>query len=144
MPRTPPGTRADYRAFVTIQTRWSDNDEYGHMNNAAYLQIFDTGISRWQMAQGIVLRGPGAIRIVVVETGCRYHAELGFPDPIDVGIRVGHLGRSSVRFEVGLFRGDDDAASAEGHFAQVLTDAAGAPTPIDGDLRAIFAAIATA
>ena len=138
MTRTPPGTRADYLAFRTLPTRWMDNDEYGHMNNATYLSFFDTGISLWQMDNGINIRGPEALRLLTVEPGCRYHSETGFPDLIHAGLRIGHLGTSSVRFEVGLFRNDEDTASAEGFFTQVLTGDDGRPTPIPDTIRASF------
>lgn len=139
MNRLPPGTRADYRAFRTLPTRWMDNDEYGHMNNATYLSFFDTAISLWQLDNGIQIRGPEAMRLLTVETGCRYHAETGFPDLITAGLRIGHLGTSSVRFEVGLFRNDDTTASAEGFFTQVLTGDDGRATPIPDKVRARLA-----
>ena len=142
MSRPTPATRADYRAFRTLPTRWMDNDEYGHMNNATYLSLVDTAVSLWQMDQGIAIRGPGAMRFVVVETGLRYHAEAGFPDTIHAGLRLGHLGRSSFRFEVGLFRNDDDTACTEAFFAMVLTDADGRPTPLPDRIRTLFEHIA--
>ncbi|WP_084794259.1 acyl-CoA thioesterase [Pseudoponticoccus marisrubri] len=138
MSRPPPGTRGAYRAFHALPTRWKDNDEYGHMNNAEYLSLFDTAVSLWQMENGITLRGPDALRLLVVETGCRYHEEAGFPDLIHAGLRVGHLGRSSLRFEIGLFRNDADRACTEGFFTQVLTGPDGRPTPLPDDLRALF------
>lgn len=138
MSRTPPGARADYRAFRALPTRWMDNDEYGHMNNATYLSLFDTAISLWQMDNGITLRGPQAMRLLVVETGCTYHAEAGFPDLIHAGLRLGHLGTSSMRTEVGLFRNDDTTACTEGFFTQVLTDTDGRPTALPPALREIL------
>lgn len=138
MPRTPPRQRDAYQAFRALPTRWMDNDEYGHMNNATYLSFIDTAVSLWQMEQGIAIRGPAATRFLVIETGLRYHAELGFPDLVHAGLRIGHLGTSSLRFEVGLFRNDDTTASAEGFFAQVLVDDDNRPTPIPDPLRDIF------
>lgn len=139
--RPPPGNRADYRAFATIPTRWKDNDEYGHMNNAEYLSVFDTAVSLWQIDQGIAIRGPDAHRFLVVESGTRYHTQAGFPDLIHAGLRIGHIGTSSLRFEIGLFRNDDPTACAEGFFTQVLTDAAGRPSPIPQPLRNTFASL---
>lgn len=138
MARTPPGTRSAYHGFREMPTRWMDNDEYGHMNNATYLSFVDTAVSLWQMDQGIAIRGPQAARFLVIETGVLYHAEAGFPDMIHAGLRIGHLGTSSVRFEVGLFRNDHDTACAEGFFAQVLVDDSHRPIPIPESFRAIF------
>lgn len=137
--RKPPGTRDQYRAFRAIPTRWKDNDEYGHMNNAEYLSFFDTAVSLWQLEQGIQIRGPDAHRFLVVESGTRYHAEAGFPDILHAGLRIGHLGSSSLRFEIGLFRNDDATACAEGFFTQILTDTDGRPKPMPEPIRAIFA-----
>ncbi len=129
MSRPAPATRTAYRAFRAIPTRWKDNDAYGHMNNAEYLSIFDTAVSLWQLEQGWTLTGPDALRFLVVETGCRYHAEAGFPDVLHTGLRLGHLGRSSLRYEVGLFRNDEDTACTEGFFTQVFTQPHGGSEP---------------
>ncbi|SLN15326.1 Thioesterase superfamily protein [Roseivivax jejudonensis] len=138
MPRTPPPVRADFAAFLPVQTRWADNDEYGHMNNATYFAIFDNVISVWQMDQGIAIRGPDAIRFVVVENGCIYFREVGFPDALDAGLRLAAMGTSSYRIEVALFREGEDAAATLGFFQNVLTDAEGRPRPIPDDLRAVL------
>lgn len=138
MTRAAPGTRAEYRTFRALPTRWMDNDAYGHMNNATYLSLVDTAVSLWQMDKGLALTGADALRFLVVETGCRYHAEAGFPDTIHAGLRIGHLGRTSVRFEVGLFRNDDDSACTEAFFAQVLTGPDSRPEPIPDTVRAIL------
>lgn len=135
MPRTPPGTRAEYRAFRTLPTRWQDNDEYGHLNNATYYALFDTAVSLWQMEQGIEIRGPNATKFLVVESGCRYHAELGFPDILTAGIRIAHIGTSSFRYEVALFGNDSDIAGAEGFFTQVHVGDEGRPTPLSDEVR---------
>ncbi|WP_439123145.1 acyl-CoA thioesterase [Marivita sp.] len=135
MPRTPPGTRADYRAFRILPTRWQDNDEYGHLNNATYYALFDTAVSLWQMDQEIEIRGPGATKFLVVESGCRYHAELGFPDILTAGIRIAHIGTSSFRYEIALFSNDRDIAGAEGFFTQVHVDAEGRPAPLSDTIR---------
>lgn len=136
-----PDIRSDYAAFRTLPTRWMDNDEYGHMNNATYLSLIDTAVSLWQLDQGLQIRGPDALRFLVVETGVRYHTEAGFPDIIHAGLRVAHLGRSSLRLEVGLFRNDEKSAAATGFFAQVLTDRQSRPMPIPDAARRIFETI---
>ncbi|MBY6160495.1 acyl-CoA thioesterase [Mameliella alba] len=143
MSRPPVGTRADYRAFRPLPTRWMDNDEYGHMNNATYMSFIDTAVSLWQLDMGIQIRGPGALRLLTVENGCRYHSETGFPDLIHAGLRIPHVGSSSVRFEVGLFRNDEETASAEGFFTQVLTGPDGRPTPIPTEIRTHFNSLST-
>ena len=102
MSRTPPPARADFATFLPLQTRWNDNDEYGHLNNATYLELFDTAITYWQMDNGINVRGPDAWRFVVVENGCIYFREVGFPDALEAGLRITRLGTSSYRIEVAL------------------------------------------
>ena len=113
------------------------------MNNATYLSLFDTAISVWQMENGINIRGPEAIRFVVVENGCTYFSEVGFPDALTAGLRLTHLGRTSYRIEIALFKGDEDTASTLGFFVNVLTDPDGTPTPIPDDLRALLSTILT-
>jgi acyl-CoA thioester hydrolase len=120
--RTGPSTRADYRAFRTIQTRWMDNDIYGHMNNVVHYSLFDTAVNGWLIEAGLLDLKAGTEVGLVVETGCRYHAEMMFPDVISAGIRVARIGSSSVRYEVGLFRNDEEIASAEGFFIHVYVD----------------------
>jgi acyl-CoA thioester hydrolase len=122
--RTGPSTRADYRAFRTIQTRWMDNDVYGHMNNVVHYSLFDTAVNGWLIEAGLLDLKAGTEVGLVVETGCRYHAEMMFPDVISAGIRVARIGSSSVRYEVGLFRNDEEIASAEGFFIHVYVDRA--------------------
>ncbi|SFD89594.1 acyl-CoA thioesterase [Roseivivax sediminis] len=138
MSRTPPPARAEFAAFLPVQTRWADNDEYGHMNNATYYAIFDNVISLWQMRQGIEIRGPGAIRFVVVENGCIYFREVGFPDALEAGLRLAKIGTSSYRIEVALFREGEDEAATLGFFQNVLTDEKGRPRPIPDDLRDVL------
>jgi len=136
MTRQPPGTRAEYAAFRTMPTRWQDNDEYGHLNNATYYALFDTAVSLWQMEQGIEIRGPNATKFLVVESGCRYHAELGFPDILIAGLRIAHIGASSFRYEIALFANDADQAGAEGFFTQVHVGPNGKPAPLPPMVRA--------
>ncbi|MBN7784808.1 acyl-CoA thioesterase [Ponticoccus gilvus] len=136
MTRHGPSPRADWPSLRPLQTRWKDNDALGHMNNAEYLSLFDTAISLWQIENGIAITGPEALRFVVVENGCRYFAEAGFPDTLHAGLRLGHLGRSSFRFELALFRNTEERACTEAFFAMVLTDADGRPTPLPDRLRA--------
>ena len=122
MAKKTPSTRSDYSVFSTITTRWFDNDVYGHMNNTVHYQLFDTAVHEYLVGQGILDFKFGSTVFLVVETGCKYFGELAFPDVISAGIRVRKLGTSSVTYEVGLFRGDTDEASAEGHFVHVCVD----------------------
>lgn len=141
--RPAPSGRAGYRAFRTIPTRWMDNDIYGHMNNVVHYSLFDTAVNGWLVERG-ALDIHGGERIgLVVETGCRYFAEMAFPDVVTAGLRVARLGTSSVRYEIGLFRNDDDRAAAEGFFIHVYVDrATRRPQPLDAALRAILEGIA--
>ena len=129
MSRTPPGTRADYRYFQTITTRWMDNDVFRHVNNVNYFSFFDTAVTYWELTEGGVDLVDGDVHCVVAEVQCRYHASVAFPDLITVGLRVARLGTSSVRYELAIFRNDEEGASAEGHFVHVFV-ARGAQKPV--------------
>ncbi len=132
-----PSMRSEYRAFRQITTRWMDNDIYGHMNNVIHYSLFDTAVNGWLIEQGVLDIEHGNQVGLVVETGCRYFAEMAFPDVVTAGIRVAHVGNSSVRYEVGLFRNDEQSASAEGHFVHVYVDRATRKSiPINDRLRA--------
>ena len=136
MPRIPPAPRQAYVDFSTLPTRWMDNDQYGHMNNMIHYSLIDTAVTNWQLQQRVFDRSGNDIRFLVVESGCVYHAEAGYPDLIHAGLRVGHIGSSSWRYEVGLFRNDDPLAFAEGFFSQVQVDAqSGKPTPLSAPYR---------
>lgn len=137
--RLPPGRRADYRLFRTITTRWMDNDVYGHVNNVTYYSYFDTAVSGYLVESGAIDIRASQVIGYAVESQCRYFAPMAFPDTVTAGIRIGHRGRSSVRYEIGLFRGEEDVASAEGHFVHVYVDrATSRPVPLpDGLLRVL-------
>lgn len=141
--RSEPSTRSAYRAFRPITTRWMDNDLYGHMNNVVHYSLFDTAVNGWLIEKGVLDIHAGEQIGLVVETGCRYFAELAFPDLVTAGIRVARLGSSSVRYEVGLFRNDDQAAAAEGFFVHVYVDRASRrPKSLAGPLREALEGIA--
>jgi acyl-CoA thioester hydrolase len=134
---TPTETRARFRHLSSIDTRWMDNDAYGHVNNVVYYSFFDTAVNRWLIERGVLDVGASDAIGLVVETGCRYLRPIGFPDRVTAGLRVAHVGRSSVRYELALFRGDEDAASAAGHFVHVYVDrATRRPTPVPDAVRA--------
>lgn len=137
------GKREAYKAFRTIPTRWMDNDAYGHMNNVVHYSLFDTAVNGWLIAEGVLDIHRGEQIGLVVETGCRYFAEMAFPDVVTAGLRVGRLGTSSVRYEIGLFRNDDQDASAEGFFVHVYVDrVTRRPVPLSLALRACLERIA--
>ncbi|MCI4665231.1 MAG: acyl-CoA thioesterase [Neomegalonema sp.] len=130
-------TRDEYVDFYPLQTRWIDNDIYGHMNNVVHYSLFDTAVNGWLMERGLLDPRGSESYGLVVETGCRYHAEMAFPDKVVAGLRVARLGSSSVRYEVGLFRNEDQTAAAEGFFVHVYVARADhRPTPIDDNRRA--------
>jgi acyl-CoA thioester hydrolase len=134
--------RADFRHFHPITTRWSDNDAYGHVNNVIYYHWFDTVVNQFLIAHGTLDIHAGETIALVVETHCNYFSSVAFPDPVTAGLRVTRLGESSVRYEVGIFRGDDDVASAQGHFVHVYVNSATRkPTPIPAPARKLLASI---
>ncbi len=124
MTRQPPQVRADYRWFHTITTRWMDNDVFGHVNNVVYYSWIDTAVNRFLLDHRLLDLVSSPVVGIVAETGCRYMSPITFPDEVTLGIRVAKLGRSSVRYAVGIFRADENAASAEGHFVHVYVDRA--------------------
>ena len=124
MARPTPLSRDEFALFRPLQTRWADNDMYGHMNNVVHYALFDTAINSWLIEEGLLEPIGGDIVGLVVETGCSYFSEMGFPDKVAAGIRIGHLGGSSVRYEIALFRNDEELASAQGHFVHVYVDPA--------------------
>ncbi|MGB6117412.1 MAG: thioesterase family protein [Mesorhizobium sp.] len=136
-------TRADYKTFRPIQTRWMDNDVYGHMNNVVHYSLFDTAVNGWLVEQRVLDFHSGDQVGLVVETGCKYFAELAFPDLVTAGLRVTKLGSSSVRYEIGLFRNDADVAAAQGFFVHVYVDRiTRRPKPLGERLRAVLETIA--
>jgi acyl-CoA thioester hydrolase len=120
--KTPAETRAGFRHFHQITTRWMDNDVYGHVNNVVYYSFFDTAVNQYLIESGVLdLQNAETIGLVV-DTHCQYFSSIAFPDTVHVGVRVAHIGTSSVRYELGIFRNDDDTAAAQGHFVHVYVD----------------------
>jgi len=133
--KAPIGTRADYPHFLPIPTRWMDNDLYGHVNNVVYYSYFDTVVNRYLINPGGLDIHKGTVVGIVAETQCRFFKSFAYPEVVDAGLRVGRLGNSSVRYEIGLF-GDEDTARAEGHFVHVFVDrASNKPVPIPAGIR---------
>ena len=111
--------RGAYPVWREIATRWSDNDAYGHVNNTVYYEWFDTAVNGWLIDSGLLDVARGDPIGLVVETGCRYARPLAYPEPIEIGLGVEHLGRSSVRYRLGVFAKRSGDAAAEGHFVHV-------------------------
>ena len=119
MPRPPFRPRAAYRHWQPIVTRWSDNDMYGHVNNAVYYHWFDTAVNNWLFAAGLLDVAGGATIGLVVETGCRYAKPLSYPGDVEIGLLVETVGSSSVTYGLGAFEPGNDVAAAEAVFTHV-------------------------
>tara|TARA_R110002110_G_scaffold362241_1_gene572007 strand:- start:70867 stop:71301 length:435 start_codon:yes stop_codon:yes gene_type:complete len=121
--RSIPG-RAQYKVFYPITTRWSDNDIYGHVNNVTYYSYFDTAANRYLIEQGGLDISDGSIVGFVVSSGCEYHAPITYPEPIEAGLRVDRMGKSSVQYGIAIFREGESEAVAHGHFVHVFVERA--------------------
>lgn len=117
--------RTDYRHWHMVATRWRDIDIYAHVNNVEYYTWFDTVVQSWLIEQGLLDLGSSDPIGLVVETGCRYAAPIGFPQNLDIGLSVARIGNSSVTYHLGIFPQGEVAAAAEGHFTHVYVDRAG-------------------
>ena len=138
--RRGPEPRAAYAAWRPITTRWMDNDVYGHVNNVVYYSFFDTAVNGLLMEAGMLDIHHGEVIGLVVETQCNYFAPISFPQAVDAGVRVAQLGRSSVRYEIGLYAGDAADTAAAGHFVHVYVDrATRRPVPLPEPLKAVLA-----
>ena len=130
-------SRVAFRHFRPIATRWIDNDVYGHVNNVVYYSFFDTAVNRYLIDEGVLDIRAGDTVGFVVETSCTFEKPITFPDRVTAGIRVARIGTSSVRYEIGIFRNDDDESSAYGHFVHVYVDRARERArPIPDEMRA--------
>ena len=138
--RAQPEPRSAYKVFRSISTRWSDNDIYGHVNNVVYYSWFDTAINGLLIERGALDIHAGKVIGVVVETQCNYFAPLAFPEQVVAGVRVAHIGSSSVRYEIALFPGNEDQlCAAKGHFIHVYVDrATRRPTPLPPQLLCVL------
>jgi acyl-CoA thioester hydrolase len=135
--------RSAYRHFLAVPTRWMDNDVYGHVNNVVYYSYFDTVINRYLVEAGGLDIAHGRAIGLCVESHCRYSKPLSFPADLDAGLRVEHLGRSSVRYGIGIFARGDDSAAAEGWFVHVFVDReTRASTPLPERIREALARLA--
>jgi acyl-CoA thioester hydrolase len=141
--RPAPARRGDYPRFVDITTRWMDNDAYGHVNNVVYYSFFDTAVNQILIEAGILDIARGDVVGLVVETQCDYFSPVTFPDRVRAGCRIARLGATSVRYEIGLFRNDDERAAAQGHFVHVYVERGSRrPVAVPPRLAALAAALA--
>ena len=120
--RQNPTNRSDYNYFSKMCTRWNDNDIYGHLNNVIYYELFDTAVNKWLIKNNLIDIKKGDNIGLIVQSGCNYFSSFEYPEDIEAGIRVTKIGNSSVRYEVGLFKQNDDLASADGFFIHVYVD----------------------
>ncbi|MES1926713.1 thioesterase family protein [Salinisphaera sp. T31B1] len=136
-------TRNEYRWFCDMPTRWMDNDVYGHVNNVTYYSYFDTVANRYLIELGGLDIHAAPVVGFVVESRCQYHAPVAFPEPLEAGIRVEHLGSRSVTYGIAIFKAGESSASAHGSFVHVfVARETGRAAPVPDDIRAALAAIA--
>ena len=130
----PLAERATYKAYHSVSTRWADNDQYGHINNAKFYEFVDSAVNAHLIIAGALGESIG----LVVDSGCRYTSALAFPDVIEVGIKVDHIGTSSVRYGFAVFRRGVSTPAAIGHFVHVYVDTeTRRPKPLPAVLRGV-------
>jgi acyl-CoA thioester hydrolase len=135
-------TRAAFRLFRPAPTRWADNDAYGHLNNVVYYGLFDTTVNAHLIENDLLNVAASPVVGLVVETGCTYFESAAYPEALETGLAVAHLGRSSVRYRLGVFRPGGEMALAQGHFVHVYVErATQTPVPIPERVRAALEAL---
>lgn len=128
--------RSDFVYFTPIETRWSDNDQYGHLNNALYYTFFELAIARFLEDESQLDPAALGVQYFSAENGCRYFRSLRYPQKVDVGVRVARIGNSSIRYEFGLFASGEEEVYATGFVADVFVSAENErPTPIPDPAR---------
>jgi acyl-CoA thioester hydrolase len=128
--------RSDFAHFLTIPTRWSDNDAYAHVNNVVYYNWFDTVVNRWLIEKGHLDIARSPVVSLVVETSCTYFESVSFPETVEAGLAVERIGTSSIVYAIGIFRRDAPSAAAQGRFVHVCVDRASQkPVPVPAALR---------
>ncbi len=142
MSREVPAARSEFKTWRRFATRWADNDAYGHVNNAIFYQWFDSAVNGWLVEQGMLDIADGDPIGLVVGTHCSYFAPLTFPQDVEVGLAVAELGRSSIRYRIGIFGDGEEFAAAQGEFVHVVVDrATRRPVEIPAAWRAKLTAI---
>lgn len=143
--RPAPPSRADFPRFVPLATRWADNDAYGHLNNVVYYALFDTAVNALLIEAKLLDPATSPVIGLVVESSCRFFASLAYPDPVDVGVAIEHLGTSSVRYHFAAFGPNAETAAAAGRYTHVYVDrAANRPVPIPDGHRRLMETLLTA
>ncbi len=142
--RRKPGVRSDYVWFERMTTRWMDNDVYGHVNNTVYYSYFDSAVNRLLIDAGLLDIASSPVIGLVAETQCRYFSPISYPDEVHTGVRVAHIGTSSVRYEIGLFRNTEPSACAEGSFVHVYVNReTRRPVPITPEMRTLLSSMSS-
>lgn len=142
MAEQPRHLRSDYRYFHALDTRWHDNDIYGHINNVTYYSYFDSAINTYLIQQGGLDIHAGEVVGFVVSSSCDYFAPIAFPDAIEVGLRVARVGNSSVQYELAIFRQGELQACAVGKVVHVFVEREhNRATPIPRGLRQALEAL---
>ena len=137
--RRAPPSRSAYARFVPMATRWSDNDAYGHLNNVIYYALFDSAVNAILIEAGLLDPATSPIVGLVVESHCRFYSSLTYPEPAEIGVAIEHLGRSSVRYRLAVFRaGASDAAAAGGYTHVYVDRQTNRPFPIPPGHRALM------
>ena len=132
-------TRDDFPYRISVPTRWSDNDMLGHVNNVIYYRYFEAVVVRFQMEEAGVDWVNDKVSPQAVETLCRFHRPLSFPETVEAGLRVERIGNSSLTFQVALFGENEETPAATGHFIHVFVNAESLkPEPIPAEKREIF------
>ena len=143
MDRLSPEPRSAWKHFHPITTHWRDNDLYGHVNNAVHYAWFDTAVNAWLIGEGLLELGRSEVVGLVAATSCQYFAEAAFPDRVSCGVRAAKVGRTSVTYELGLFRNDDPLSFAIGRFVHVYVRwPSREPAPLSDAMKAALARIA--
>jgi acyl-CoA thioester hydrolase len=134
--------RSAFPHVLAIPTRWMDNDSYGHVNNVQYYSYFDTAVNQFLVTRGVLDIHADQVVGLVVDSGCSYFSSVSFPDTVHVGVRVAKLGNSSVRYELAIFRNDEQTPAAAGHFVHVYVErSSNRSVPIPDAVRRVLATI---
>ncbi|MEO7366064.1 MAG: thioesterase family protein [Sphingomicrobium sp.] len=143
MVKPAPATRGEFRVWKKFTTRWADNDAYGHVNNTIYYEWFDSAVNGWLIEAGLLDIAAGDPIALVATTSSTYFTPLAFPQNVEIGLAIAELGKSSVRYSIGVFAAGGDLAAAQGEFVHVLVDRASRrPVPIPGTWRQKLEALA--